>query len=46
MKTKEVDYIRYFKNAKNDPILGAVLSKQTIQVEKNHKKIPCNAGDF
>ena len=34
----EVDYIRCFKNAKNDPILGAVLSEQTIQVEKNGKK--------
>lgn len=33
-----VDYIRCFKNAKNDPILGAVLSEQTIQVAKNGKK--------
>lgn len=34
----EVDYIRSFKNAKNDPILGSVLSEQTIQVSKNGKK--------
>lgn len=30
-----VDYIRCFKNAKNDPILGPELSKQTMQVSKN-----------
>ena len=33
-----VDYIRSFRNAKNDPILGSVLSEQTIQVAKNGKK--------
>lgn len=32
-----VDYIRCFKNAKNDEILGPALSKQTIQVSKNGK---------
>jgi hypothetical protein len=31
----DVDYIRCFKNAKNDPILGPALSKQTMQVSKN-----------
>ena len=31
----EVDYVRCFKNAKNDPILGPALSKQTMQVSKN-----------
>ena len=34
----EVDYIRSFKNAKNDAILGSVLSEQTMQVSKNGKK--------
>lgn len=28
----EVDYIRQFKNVSDDPILGPVLSKQTMQV--------------
>ena len=31
----KVDYVRSFKNVKNDSILGAVLSKQTIQVSNN-----------
>lgn len=34
----KVDYIRCFKNVKKDPILGSVLSEQTIQIEKNGKK--------
>lgn len=34
----QVDFVRCFKNAKSDPILGPVLSDQTIQVEKNGKK--------
>lgn len=32
-----VDYIRCFKNVKNDPILAPVLSVQAMQVSKNGK---------
>lgn len=33
-----IDYIRAYKNAKSDPILGDLLSDQTVQVTKNGKK--------
>lgn len=46
----KIDYIRSFKNVKNDPILGSVLSKQTIQVSKNGKfqgrKMTCIPEQF
>lgn len=33
-----VDYLRCYKNAKKDPILGPVVSELTLQVDKNGKK--------
>ncbi|HUI32037.1 MAG TPA: phage antirepressor N-terminal domain-containing protein [Dysgonamonadaceae bacterium] len=36
-KALNIDYIRSFKNAKNDTILGPVLSVQPMQVSKNGK---------
>ena len=34
----EVDYIRQFKNMKEDPILGPALSKQTMQVPNDQTR--------